>query len=290
MKIRTVAILSPGDMGHSIGKYLRHQGFDVITFLDGRSNRTRNLAKIAGFRIVKSMESLVETSDVILSILVPSMAKNVAQEVAKAIQSTAANSLFVDCNAISPQHSKDIQLIIEESGGCYVDGGIIGNSPDNGDTPRIYVSGLKSDSLEQLSCKDVIVKSIGQEIGQASGLKMCYAALTKGTNTLHVALLLAAEKMGLMEQLIDEFEFSQTNHLNVMKRGITKLPSNSHRWIGEMEEISSTFNDLGVTPYFHMGAKVIYELLNASSFGEETPETIDYNRTSWNTIKTISKM
>ena len=42
---------------------------------------------------------------------------------------------------------------------------------------------------------------------------MCYAALTKGTNTLQVALLTAAEKMGLTQALREEFEFSQQAQL-----------------------------------------------------------------------------
>ena len=33
MVVKTVAIISPGDMGHSVGSVLRDNGFDVITCL-----------------------------------------------------------------------------------------------------------------------------------------------------------------------------------------------------------------------------------------------------------------
>ena len=141
-----------------------------------------------------------------------------------------------------------------------------------------------------LDGKGIIVKVVGPDVGQASGIKMCYAALTKGTHTLQVALLTAAQKMGLTEQLKEEFAFSQQGALAAMESGISRLPANAHRWIGEMEEISSTFASLGVTPHFHMGAADVYKLLNETPFAEETPETIDKNRSTWDTISVAADM
>ena len=39
MAIQTVALLSPGDMGHSVGKVLHDHGLRVITCFEGRSQR-----------------------------------------------------------------------------------------------------------------------------------------------------------------------------------------------------------------------------------------------------------
>ena len=52
-----------------------------------------------------------------------------------------------------------------------------------------------------------------------------------------------------------------------------------------MEQISDTFASLGVTPLFHMGAAEIYRVLATTPFGLETPETIDHERSAWETIK-----
>ena len=48
MSINTVAILSPGDMGHAVGQLLREHELQVITCLTGRSQRTRDLSNKAG--------------------------------------------------------------------------------------------------------------------------------------------------------------------------------------------------------------------------------------------------
>ena len=104
MRIETVAILSPGDMGHAVGRALREHGLRVISHLEGRSERTRELAHRAGIAGVASLEDLVREADVVLSILVPSEAAGVAESVADAIRATGADTVFADCNAVSPRH------------------------------------------------------------------------------------------------------------------------------------------------------------------------------------------
>ena len=45
MPLKTVGLLSPGDMGHIVGNVLVTHGLRVITCLQGRSERTRTLAE-----------------------------------------------------------------------------------------------------------------------------------------------------------------------------------------------------------------------------------------------------
>ena len=102
-KVETVGLLSPGDMGHSVGQTLRENGLRVITCLQGRSERTRDLAAQAGIEDVPSHGALVQEADLILSILVPAQAGNSAHKVAQAISETGAKVVYADCNAIAPQ-------------------------------------------------------------------------------------------------------------------------------------------------------------------------------------------
>ena len=287
MSVHTVAILSPGDMGSGVGFALGQNDIDVITCLRGRSNRTRQLAADAHFRDIPTLGLLVEQADLILSILVPDQAVTVAQQVAAAMRSSGKHALYADCNAVSPQTTRKIESIITEAGGQYVDGGIIGGSPTRGTPPRFYVSGEHTDVVSELDGKGITVKPIGEEVGRASGIKMCYAALTKGTSTLQAALLSAAESMNLTDELIAEFEFSQPAALKQMSNGISRLPPNAHRWIGEMLEIASTFDHLGVTPSFHQGAAEMYRLLSRTPYASETPENANKSRSTRDTIRAV---
>ena len=287
MSVRTVAILSPGDMGSGVGFALGQNDIDVITCLRGRSNRTRQLAAEAHFRDIPTLGLLVEQADLILSILVPDQAVTVAQQVAAAMRSSGKHAVYAECNAVSPQTTRKIESIITKAGGQYVDGGIIGGSPTRGTPPRFYVSGEHTDVVAGLDGKGITVKPIGKEVGRASGIKMCYAALTKGTSTLQAALLSAAESMNLTDELIAEFEFSQPDALRQMNNGISRLPPNAHRWIGEMLEIASTFEHLGVTPSFHQGAAEMYRLLSRTPYASETLENADKSRPTRDTIRAV---
>ena len=290
MMVNTVAIMSPGDMGHAVGQVLSESGIDVITCTDGRSQRTKNLAEMAGLRQVATLEDMVIQADLVLSIMVPSKAMSFVREISPHFESSKTPTYFADCNAVSPQSALAMAEVINQAGGKFIDGGIIGTAPTKGDTPRFYVSGPDASVVMELDGRGIIVKAIGNKVGQASGIKMCYAALTKGTNTLHVALLTAASRMGLTDDLRKEFEFSQKSHLAAMEKGISRLPANAHRWIGEMEEIAATFENLGVPPNFHKGAAEIYKMLNSTPFAKESPETIDKDRTTWETIEAVSKI
>jgi 3-hydroxyisobutyrate dehydrogenase-like beta-hydroxyacid dehydrogenase len=271
--IATVGLLSPGDMGHSVGNMLRHHDMPVFTCLQGRSGRSAELAEKADLEPVDSLETLVQRADLFLSIVPPARATEVASSIAAAMQSTGADLIYVDCNAISPETTKEVGNIVETAGATFVDGGIIGPPPKiDGPNPRIYVSGPNAADVEGLRDFGLDIRTIGDVIGHASAVKMCYAALTKGLTALSTELLVAAEAMGVSDPLRAEFEASQSDMLQHFERSIPGMPPKAYRWVGEMEEIAKTFEDVGMTPKMLLGAADMYRLVGETPLAAETPE------------------
>ena len=283
MDIKTVAILSPGDMGHSVGQVLLAGGFDVVTCLTGRSDRTRQLASEAAIRDIANLDNLVRETDLILAILVPDQAIPLAEQVAAALERTGSQPAYADCNAIAPDTSKRIDRIISDAGGRYIDAGIIGGPPGQDGQPRFYASGPHEDLLKQLDGHGIVVRPMGGDVGRASGIKMCYASVTKGTAALHAAVMTTAECLGLSQELIAEFDESQAQKLRAMA-GISSLSAKAFRWVGEMEEIAATYKSAGVTPHFHEGAAEIFRMIADSPIGHERPETVDQSRSLEETV------
>ena len=289
MELRTVAILSPGDMGHAVGRALAEHGLEVVTCLEGRSARTRGLAAEGGIRDLATLEGMASEADLVLSILVPSDAIAVATEVAAAMRSAGSTPPFADCNAVSPQSAAVMDDIVSTAGGLFIDGSIIGGPPPGGGaSPRFYVSGAGSKVMEALDGKGIVVRSMGDEIGRASAIKMCYAAGTKGTAALHAALLTAAEALGISDELEAELRSSQPDVYGHMEGQVPRLPIKAGRWIGEMEEIAATFDHVGITPRFHQGAADMFRLLDQTPFAQETPETMERGRTIADTISVVA--
>jgi len=285
MTLQTIAILMPGDMGHAVGGALREHDHEVITCLSGRGEHTRKLAGLAGLKDVGSLRAVVEQADLILSILPPAAATEQAESVAREMQSTGRKPVYVDCNAISPDTASKIAGGIEETGARFIDAGIIGLAPGKGAGPRFYVSGSDTAPMMSLDGRGFSVVAMGERVGEASSLKMVYAGLTKGTWTLHTAVLLAAQRLGVLGTLLEEFEGSQTAALNAMRARVPFLPADSGRWVGEMEEIAATFSEASVTSGFHDGAADIFRLLAKTPFANETRQTMDRSRTLEEAVK-----
>ena len=136
--VTTVGLLSPGDMGQAIGGVLRANGLHVLTCLQGRSERTRGLAAAAEFDDAPDLESLVRDADILLCVLVPARAVEVAGQVAAALGATGADLLYVDCNAIAPRTVREVGQIVAGAGGRVADIGIIGSPPRGTTATRFY--------------------------------------------------------------------------------------------------------------------------------------------------------
>ncbi len=283
MVVKTVGVMSPGDMGSGVGGVLVRSGLRVITSLKGRSEASSTRAAEQGIVDVGSLDDVVASSDLMLSILVPSEALAFAASAAESIVRTNSHVAFADCNAVSPATGVKIGKIITAAGGMFIDAGIIGGSPRTGAIPRFYASGEHAGILAELDGKGISVPVMRGAVGRASGLKMLYAALTKGTAALHASTLMAAKSLGLFDDLIHELEQSQPGTLVAMGR-VNSISAQAFRWIGEMEEIALTFEDAGVTPNIHAGAAETFQQISDSSIGRERVGTVDQDRTLEDTV------
>lgn len=288
MAIQTIGLLSPGEMGHTIGGVLHSNGLRVLTYLGDRSQRSRDLAAQAGMEDTSSLDELVNEAQVLLSVLVPARATAVADQVASALERTGADLLYVDCNAIAPQTVEQIGDRIMAAGGRFSDAGIVGPPPRKPGTTRIYASGPGAAEFAELRAAGLDVRVIGERIGQASGLKMCYAALTKGLIALGTELLIAAHLMGLDDALRDEQRESIPTVLAWMEGAIPGMPPKAYRWVGEMEEIAATFEALGMTPKMLAGAADMYRFVEQTPLSKETPETRDLSRDAYGVVNALA--
>ena len=267
MSVKTVGILSPGEMGSSLAKSLRKHGMDVITSLDGRSDLTRLRAAESDVRDAGSLDGVLRECDLVISILTPSEAVGVAAQVAAAMQRTGARPTFVDSNAIAPQTVKAMSSQFQEMGANFVDAGIAGR--------RIYCSGLDTKDFESLVEFGLDITRVGPEVGQASGLKMLHSTTTKGTRAMWLELLLAARMMGLSDALTHELEVGGIQVKPELIEFISHEPRRSKRMIGELEEAALTYEGLGLTSKMLEGAADMHRLISATPLADQSPRDPD---------------
>jgi len=278
----TVGIVAQGSMGAGVGKRLHENGAEVRTLLSGRSAESAERARAAGMKPAGNEREMLAGADFFLSILPPGEAENLARRLATALSALPKKPIYVDCNAISPQTATRVAAIIEPTGARFVDGGIIGGPPRPGYSPAIYASGASVGETAVLRDWGLDWRAIDGPIGAASGLKMSYAGITKGTTAIAAAMLLGAARFGCGEALIAELSKSQPEMLKRMRGSIPGMYDKAYRWVGEMEEISDF---LGANPPSHdiyAAIARLYEFLAAGE-AEAAPDPD-------NPIKTLDRM
>lgn len=247
----TIGLLHPGEMGAALGRVLRDRGHDVLWASSDRSEATSKRAQAAGLDDVQSVETLVERSDVIFSVCPPHAARNVARA------TRASAGLFVDANAIAPATARDIAA--ERDGSSFVDGGIVGPPPQTSGTTRLYLSGAQASTIADLFEQSAVdARVVSENVGDASAVKMTYAAWTKGTAALLLAIQAVAEAEGVEPTLTKEWRLSLPDLPEAVARAQRSASAKGWRWVGEMEEIAATFAAAGLPDGFHRAAAEIF--------------------------------
>ena len=270
--LTTVAIVSIGEMGMGIAQLLIAHNYQVMTFAEDRSERTKQNARAAGVKLMPTLESLANDAEVVLSIVPPGDAFGTAERLAKAVSVRQAPLYYIDLNATSPTTAKRIAALFESHVNIVlIDGGIIGGVPRplsdsqgwstqiNGTTvalsdsgaerptwhcPSLLVSGPTKLPDPQLS-KILNIDHINSEIGAATGVKMCFAATTKGFISLVIQSYTTAHQLGVLENLRGYLAKFNPNTHKIAENGLVSMPPKAYRWVGEMLEIGDTFETEG---------------------------------------------
>jgi 3-hydroxyisobutyrate dehydrogenase-like beta-hydroxyacid dehydrogenase len=244
-----VGLLHPGEMGAAIGAVLRRRGLDVLWASAERSDATHARAARAGLTDAGTVVELARKSDVILSVCPPHGAPHVA---------AAAGDfpgLFVDANAVSPATARRIAETLPR----FVDGGIVGGPPSETEGPRLYLSGGETGRIAELFAgTPVDARALSDRVGDASALKMVYAAWSKGTAALLLAIREVALSEGVADALVEEWRESLPDLEARLASAERSAAAKGWRWVAEMEEIAATFAAAGKPDGFHRAAADVF--------------------------------
>jgi 3-hydroxyisobutyrate dehydrogenase-like beta-hydroxyacid dehydrogenase len=255
MDKQNVGILHPGEMGLSVAATIQNTGHTVYWASEGRSQKTRARADKQNLVDAHSLAHLCEVCSVIVSVCPPEAAENLAHSVL----SYNFTGLYLDANAISPGRTQRIGQAITDAGGAFVDGGIIGGPAWTRGSTWLYLSGKAADiAVDYFSSGPLETCVVGDDIGKASALKMCFAAYTKGTAALLSTVLATAEALNVRTELEQQWSHNGSHFADEASQKVTQVTAKAWRFAGEMEEIAATFQEAGLPDGFHLAAADIY--------------------------------
>jgi hypothetical protein len=226
-------------MGAAVGAALAAAGHDVLWASEGRSEATRRRA--AAFEDAGSVAEVVGRSDIVFSVVPP----HAALELARSLP--PFGGIYVDANAVSPETARAVGSSVAR----FVDGGIVGGPP----APRLYLSGDEAATVAALFDGSPIETEL---VANASALKCAYAAWSKGSAALVLAIRDFASAEGVEDALVGEWSRSQPHLADRLAAAERSAATKGWRWIGEMEEIANAFAADGLPSGFHRAAAEIY--------------------------------
>jgi 3-hydroxyisobutyrate dehydrogenase-like beta-hydroxyacid dehydrogenase len=242
----------------TIGAAAATSGARVIWVSENRSQLSRCRAKEAALVEVENLKEAVGQSDIILSVCPP----HAALDLARSVAASHFHGIYVDANAVSRATAETIGKTVTEAGATFVDGGIIGSPVKRAGTTRLYLSGSHAAEVANLFAASMLdARAIGDAPGAASALKMAYAAWTKCTDALVLAIRALAAREGVDQALLQEWAISQPDLERRSIQAAAVAVPKAWRYVEEMKEIAATLAAAGLPSGFHTAAADLYERL-----------------------------
>jgi 3-hydroxyisobutyrate dehydrogenase-like beta-hydroxyacid dehydrogenase len=240
-----IGILHPGAMGSRVAEQAAAAGAEVWWLPSGRGAASVARAEAAGLRRAGSLAELAERCHIVLSVCPPAAALDVARSVAD----VSFSGIYVDANAISPQHTLEIAGLFESTEATVVDGGIVGGPPRKPGT-RLYLSGddpAAVDAVRALFAPTVLEPIVlPGPIGRASALKLSFAAFNKISSALAAQSYALAAGHGVLDELLALASDVLPGSALARPGQVATAGPRAWRWAPEMEEIAAACAGVGV--------------------------------------------
>ena len=265
-----IGLLHPGAMGASVGACFRACGHRVSWVNHARSSATQARAARAGLLPCADLAELTQGTDLIISVCPPHAATEVARDVA----STGYQGQYLEANAIAPSKLLTIDALLSRHQIHLMDGSIIGGPVWPSETldrrTTLHLSGTGADEIAALLAGSPLKTAVlSDQTGDASALKMVFAAFSKGSAALTAEILNVAEQYGVREPLSEALGQQITAQWH---RSLAGTASKAWRFKGEMQEIAETFEAVGAEAGFHQGVAAVYQKLSVHKDWETQPE------------------
>lgn len=266
MTRENIGILHPGEMGCTVGASAAMTGNAVFWYSKDRSQRTRDRAAAVGLHEIANYSEFCNQCDIVVSVCPPQNCMTIAEELSQ----SHFNGVFVEANAVSPMKVQQMAALFADRPVEFVDGGLVGPPVRKEGTTVLYLSGKAARQVAELfACSPLGTYVIDSTIGNASALKMCFAAYTKGSAALTASILSVADGFGINEALNHAWGIEAVEE---RMKNIQRIAGRAWRWEPEMHEIADTLASRSLPDGFHRAAAELFKRMSEFKDCEHEPD------------------
>jgi 3-hydroxyisobutyrate dehydrogenase-like beta-hydroxyacid dehydrogenase len=232
-----VAVLGLGEAGGTIASGLAAAGCAVRGW-DPVVSGTPDVVRTEG------PGDAVAGAGLVLSLVTAAHAVDAACSVAPSLET---GQLYADLNTTSPSSKREVAAVVGRTGAGFADIALVGPVPANGIRTPALASGDGAERFaELLRPLGMPVDVVGNEPGDAAGLKLLRSVFMKGLAAAALESIEAAKARGAEEWL--RREIAEVIGEPLLERLLSGSVTHAERRLDEMDAAAAYLEDLGVEP------------------------------------------
>lgn len=209
----TIGFIGFGEAAAAIAEGLHEEGAEKIFCFDTMQSRP-DFAEKMKRKCAASAAEMLETSaavcgasEVVIAAVPSGFAWSAAQE---AVSGLRPEGIYVDVSTATPAEKKKICALVEERGGRFVDGAMMGTLlKDRHQVPMLICGSGAEAFREKMEPYHMRLSVVEGEAGTATSIKFIRSITAKGLSCLLFESLQAAQRFGveelIVESLLDSF-------------------------------------------------------------------------------------
>ena len=283
---KTIGILYAGELGSAVGALLQSRGYRVVTTHGTRGPRTIQRCAETGLIALDSLAEVVRQADVLISLVPPAAALDIAKQYADLAAIAPKRAIYVDANSIGPESVVAIGNRLSATGIDFVDAAINGLAKNLRESGTFFLSGPRAGEIAGLFGDATRVRLLGNTPGRASAMKMLLGGLSKGVCALFLELARVAERNGMLPEMLEAIRSIYPGIHALADRMLPTYALHAERRVTEMSELAATARAAGVEPCAIDAILKIHESLASIPLGDNPtmPQLIQKVEASANRI------
>jgi 3-hydroxyisobutyrate dehydrogenase-like beta-hydroxyacid dehydrogenase len=231
-----VAVLGLGEAGATIASGLAAAGCSVRGW--------DPVAAPPGIERADAPAGAVAGASLVLSLTTAAHAVEAAESVAPTL---GEGQLYADLNTTAPVLKRDVAAVIARTGAGFADVALLGPVPARGvETPALASGGGAGRFAELVGPLGMTVELVGDEPGDAAGLKLLRSVFMKGLAAAVLESVEGAKARGADDWL--RREIAAVIGEALLERLLSGTVTHSERRLDEMAAAAAYLEELGVEP------------------------------------------
>lgn len=222
------------------------QTYDILFDRPGDAGeRLRKRAAEIGVACRTSHVEAAKGSDVVLAAVTAASSNDAARATAPGL---SAGQIYVDINSTSPAVKRLNADVIAPTGARFVEAAVMESVPPHGHKVPILLAGAAArDLVDLLTPLGMRIEAVGDEIGQASSIKMFRSVIIKGMEALMLESLYAAREMGVTDRVLESLAgtYPGMDWPKAVDYLVGRTAQHGARRVAEMREVARTLRDMG---------------------------------------------